>query len=269
VGQALFYNGRYFPDLVAEESEHFIRRHRDQPFFLYVAMNTPHYPYQGEEHWLTQYEEAGMPYPRNLYAAFVSSQDERIGRITAYLEELGLRENTIIVFQSDHGHSVEERAHFGGGNAGPYRGAKFSLLEGGIRVPAIISYPGRLVEGEVRDQMVHAMDWLPTLAELCGVEVIDKDLDGRSMAGVLAARDAPGIHETLYWQVRDQWAVRRGSWKLIANLVSPVRGDPVPAADRQWFLVNLDEDPGERRNLKDEHPDLLEELKTARPPWAQ
>ncbi|HBU60760.1 MAG TPA: sulfatase, partial [Verrucomicrobiales bacterium] len=82
-----------------------------------------------------------LPYPRNLYAAFLSTQDETIGNLLATLDRLKLREDTIIVFQSDHGHSHEERAHFGGGSSGPYRGAKFSMFEGGLRVPAIISWP--------------------------------------------------------------------------------------------------------------------------------
>jgi len=149
-GERVYYDGRYFPDLVVEETEMFINRNRDKPFFIYVAMNTPHYPYQGEEHWIKHYQEAGVEHPRDLYAAFVSSQDERVGRITGILEELGLRDDTIVIFQSDHGHSVEERAHFGGGSAGVNRGAKFSLLEGGIRVPSIISYPKGVAEGEVR-----------------------------------------------------------------------------------------------------------------------
>src|SRR5690606_5880068 len=106
--------------------------------------------------------------PRREYAAFVSTMDERIGRVLARLDELGLRENTIVVFQSAHGHSTEERAFFGGGSAGPFRGAKFSLFEGGIRVPAIISWPGHLPAGQVRDQIATACDWLPTLADLVG-----------------------------------------------------------------------------------------------------
>ena len=104
---------------------------------------------------------AKLPYPRNLYAAFLSTQDETIGNLLATLDRLKLRKDTIIVFQSDHGHSHEERAHFGGGSSGPYRGAKFSMFEGGLRVPAIISWPGKLPEGAVRDQVSHSCDWLP------------------------------------------------------------------------------------------------------------
>jgi len=111
--------GRYFPDLMVEKAKAFIDRHRTQPFFMYFAMNMPHYPYQGEVKWLEHYRN--LPYPRNLYAAFVSTLDERVQQLLKYLEESGLRERTIIVYQSDNGHSVEERAHFGGGSSGPYR----------------------------------------------------------------------------------------------------------------------------------------------------
>lgn len=176
-GKEVHYPGRFFGDLMVEEAARFITENRRHPFFLYFALNMPHYPYQGDLKWLKRYEH--LPHPRNLYAAFLSTCDERIGLLLKKLDDLGLRQRTIVAFQSDNGHSTEERAHFGGGSAGPYRGAKFSLFEGGIRLPAIISWPGQLPEGEVRDQVVHACDWLPTLAELCGVKPLQTDLDGK------------------------------------------------------------------------------------------
>ena len=269
-GERAVHDGSYFPDLVIDEAEAFIDGNGGKPFFIYLAMNTPHYPYQDEEKWVQHYRDAGIPYPRDLYNAFVSSQDERIGRLVTYLEARGLRENTILIFQSDHGHSVEARAHFGGGSAGPFRGSKQSLFEGGLRVPSIISYPGRLPENEVRNQMVHAMDWLPTLAGLCGIEPVDEQIDGRSMVGILKSEDAREIHESLFWTFRrNQWAVRQGPWKLIRNPSNPVRGDALPAEDREWFLSRLDHDPGERDNLAEDHPEVVERLKAARPEWAR
>ncbi len=138
-GTEVFHDGDYFPDLMAREAKQFMERHRDQPFFIYYALNTPHYPYQGDAKWLEHFKD--LPHPRRLYAAFLAAQDERIGKLLETVDSLGLRNQTIIVFQSDNGHSTEERAHFGGGSAGPYRGAKFSLFEGGIRLPAMISWP--------------------------------------------------------------------------------------------------------------------------------
>lgn len=269
-GQEVFLNGRFFPDLMVEEASGFLEAHRDAPFFLYFAMNTPHYPYQGDPEWLEKYRKDGVPYPRDLYAAFVSTLDARIGRLLDKVAELGLTQDTIVVFQSDNGHSVEERAHFGGGNAGPYRGAKFSFFEGGIRVPAIISWPGRLPEGAVRGQTGHGCDWLPTLAELCGVDPPGVPLDGRSLVPVLQDPAAPTPHDALHWQTgtgaKAQWAVRRGDWKLIGNPVDIVNPKSLTKNDA-LFLANLADDPSESRNLAADHPETVRELLALHEAW--
>ncbi|MCB1206864.1 MAG: sulfatase-like hydrolase/transferase [Verrucomicrobiae bacterium] len=262
-GEEVFHDGEFFPDLMVKEASGFIEANRAKPFFIYYAMNTPHYPYQGDAKWLERFKD--LPYPRNLYAAFVAAQDERLGRLFAKLDELGLRENTIIVFQSDNGHSTEERAHFGGGNAGPFRGAKFSLLEGGIHLPAILSWPGKLPKGEVRHQRAHACDWLPTLAELSGVPLPERPLDGLSLAKVLSDSAAPSPHEgkALHWQVGDgpkaDWAVTEGDWKLIGRSRDTTVGTKI--APLENHLVNLAEDPGEAVNRAAEHPEVLERLR--------
>ncbi|HPF41430.1 MAG TPA: sulfatase-like hydrolase/transferase [Phycisphaerae bacterium] len=260
-GRRVRRSGAYFPDLMVEKAEAFMKRHRDRPFFLYYACNQPHYPYQGDERWLKRY--AGAAYPRNIYAASLSSLDDRIGRLLDIVEELRLRENTIVIFQSDQGHSVEERAHRGGGDNGPYRGCKFSLFEGGIRVPAMISWPGHLPANTVRDQMAHSCDWLPTIAELCGVTPpAGRSFRGSSLAPVIRDAAAPSPHATLVWRMGDQRAVRRGPWKLIRNVRNPAGDGPALSdADRKWFLANVAEDPGETRNLAAAEPKLLSELK--------
>ena len=194
-GREVQYPGRFFGDLMVEEAGRFMEQNRGRPFFLYFAPNMPHYPYQGDPKWLTRYGH--LPHPRNLYAAFVSTLDERIGRLLDKVEQLGLTGQTIVIFQSDNGHSTEERAHGGGGSAGPYRGAKFSLFEGGIRLPGMISWPGHLPEGEVRGQLAHACDWMPTIAELCRVKLLNEDIDGKSLVAAIrsvsadAARRSP------------------------------------------------------------------------------
>lgn len=267
-GEEIFADGRYFPDLMVEEAARFIEKHRSRPFFLYFAMNMPHYPYQGEERWLKHYQH--LPYPRNLYAAFVSTMDERIGRLLAVVERSGLSDQTIIIFQSDHGHSMEERAHGGGGSAGPLRGAKFSLFEGGIRVPAIISWPGHLPANEVRQQVVHSCDWMPTIAELCGVPLVKREIDGRSIVGVIRSADAASPHQVLYWQLgqgpQAQWAVREGDWKLIGNAVDSSHKAPITEEDR-LFLANLQQDQREMKNLAREYPRVVERLKHLHEDW--
>lgn len=266
-GKEVFESGRYFPDLMLEEATEFITAHRDKPFFLYYAVNTPHYPYQPDHAWLKRYQDAGVPYPRDLYGAFVSSQDERLGRLIDLLDKQGLRDNTIIIYQSDQGHSTEERAHFGGGNAGPYRGAKFSLFEGGIRVPSIISWPGVLPENVMRNQMVHACDWMPTLAALSGVPLQEEDIDGKNIKAVLQSSEAASPHEILYWQIGNQWAVRQGPWKLIIN--PRITGQTLPEADRKVFLANLEKDPSEQTNYAADYPDITERLRKLKPEFAE
>ncbi|MHB0958589.1 MAG: sulfatase-like hydrolase/transferase [Pirellulaceae bacterium] len=259
------YAGQYFPDLMLQETAEFIERHRDRPFFIYYALNTPHYPYQGDAKWLEHFQH--LAYPRNLYAAFLAAQDERLGQLFSKVEELGLRERTIIVFQSDNGHSTEERAHFGGGSAGPYRGAKFSLFEGGLRLPAIISWPDKLPQNETRSQLAHACDLLPTLAELTGVAPPDVNLDGRSLVGVLHDPTATSPHEdhVLHWQVgvgsTADWAVREGKWKLLGQTRDTSQLAPLPQPVT-LFLVNLEADPGETTNLAAQHPEIVSRLRT-------
>jgi arylsulfatase A len=171
------------------------------------------------------------------------------------------------VFQSDNGHSTEERAHFAGGNAGPYRGAKFSLFEGGIRVPAIISWPGRVPQNAVRGQVAHGCDWLPTLAEMCDVKLpADADLDGRSLTKVIGSADAPTPHEVLHWHLPNQWAVREGPWKLIGNAndtTTPEAGKvKIPS-----FLSNLESDPSEKVDQSSANPEIVQRLRKPHDEW--
>ena len=263
-GEETFEDGKFFPDLMVREACNFIKTNRADPFFIYFAMNTPHYPYQGDSHWLETY--AKIPHPRRLYNAFVSTLDARIGDLLRYLDELGLREDTIVVFQSDHGHSTEERAHFGGGSSGPYRGAKASLFEGGIRVPAIISWPGTLAQGKLVTEIAHSCDWLPTVAELAEIKLVKNDIDGKSLAPLLLGKVARGPHGILHWQLgtggRAQWAVRDGDWKLIGNVRDTSNPKPVGAAvAARLFLSNTGRDPGELKNYASEHPEIVTRLK--------
>ena len=266
-GREVYRYGQFFPDLMVEEASRFIEEHRDEPFLLYFAMNTPHYPIQYDEKWLDEYED--LPYPRNLYAAFLSTMDERVGAVVDKVEELGLREETLIIFQSDHGHSVETRGHNGGGNNGPYRGAKFSLFEGGIRVPAIVSMPGVVPEGEVRSQLAHGTDWLPTIAEVTGVDLPNRTLDGKSLWRVILS-DAVSPHDVVHWQVgrgdHPQWAVREGPWKLIGNPRDPTETGPV---DENLFLANLEKDRTEMTNFADAFPEVVRRLRQKHDQWVE
>lgn len=266
-GKEIWEDGEFFPDLMVRECKAFIDQPRSKPFLLYWAFNAPHYPYQGTDRWRKHYQEKDTESPRDKYAAFVSTMDEYIGKVLDHLREKGLAENTIVVFQSDHGHSTEVRAYGGGGNSGPYRGAKFSLFEGGIRVPAMISWPKKIPTNQVRSQMGTGCDWFPTVSELCGVSTSPENLDGKSLVPVVL-EDEASPHDVYQWQFgrgkNPQWAVRKGSWKLIGNPLDTSE----PQQERRnggklkdgLFLVNVEVDPSESKNVAAQHPELVNEL---------
>ena len=210
-------------------------------------MNNPHYPYQGSPEWLEYYKE--LPYPRNLYAAFLSTADERIGSLLKKVDELGLREDTIIIFQSDHGYSTEERAHGGGGSSGLYRGHKFTLYEGGLRIPAMISWPGHIPANEVRGQLSTGCDWYPTILDLCGLPAADHKIDGKTLLPIIKSEEAATDHSSFNWKSCGAWAVREGAWKLV-----------VTGNNEKTELYNIPADPGEADNQAEKHPEIVERL---------
>ena len=262
-GKEIWEDGQFFPDRMAEECIQFIDSHQESPFFVYWAINVPHYPMQGTQKWREHYKD--LKAPRRMYAEFVSTMDETVGRVLDHLKEEGLDKNTLVIFQSDHGHSTEERAFFGGGNAGPYRGAKACLFEGGLRVPSIVSLPGVIPTGETRDQLAVGCDWFPTIAEICGVKLPSHKIDGTSIRDMIV--DAgPSPHDGFYWQLGNgngaQWVVRQGDWKLLGNPRDRSATKPVPLG--KLFLANLKTDVSESKNLAQEHPDVVKRLQAER-----
>jgi len=180
------------------------------------------------------------------------------------VEKLGLRENTIILFQSDHGHSIETRTFGGGGSSGPYRGAKGSLFEGGIRVPSIVSWPGKIPQGEARSQMATGCDWFPTLAEFSGAKLPkDRKLDGKSLVEIISNDKAASPHKSFYWQLGNQSVVREGNWKLLLNPRDHNRPEGREPSGKV-FLADLAEDPGESKNLAKKNPEVVNRLSDLR-----
>ncbi|MCA9042869.1 MAG: sulfatase-like hydrolase/transferase [Planctomycetaceae bacterium] len=261
-GKEIWMDGQFFPDLMVKECKQFLTQNKAEPFFLYWAINVPHYPMQGTEKWRQHYKD--MPAPRRMYAEFVSTADERIGQVLAHLTELGLREKTIVVVQSDHGHSTEERAFFGGGNAGPYRGAKGCLFEGGLRVPSFVSWPGKVPQGEVREQLAVGCDWFPTLLDFCELPAPKHTIEGRSLRSVII-ENGESPHESWFWQLgtgnNAQYAVRQGNWKLLVNPRDNSQKQALTADDKS-YLVNLQDDIGEMKNLQSEAPEQLKVMQT-------
>jgi len=262
-GEEVWHDGEYFLDLMVEEIDQFMEKNKQEPFFLYWAINMPHYPYQGTEKWREHYRD--LPSPRNKYAAFVSTIDEYIGLVLDKLKAEGLRDNTIIIFQSDHGHSMETRAFGGGGDNGPYRGAKFGLFEGGIRIPAIISWKGEIPQGKVRDQMGVNVDWLPTISDLCDFPLQEEDIAGKSLRDVIYD-DSASPHHIFHWKLGNQWAVRMGNWKLLHNPNDPTKEDWSFKNDTT-ILINLNKDKGETNNLTNEYPDKVKKMKSLHIEW--
>ncbi|MBW8017585.1 MAG: sulfatase-like hydrolase/transferase [Planctomycetes bacterium] len=269
----VFARGKYFPDIVTDRAMQFIDKNKGNPFFMYVAFNVPHYPEQADKKFDDRYKDMKMP--RRSYAKMVSTTDDRMGRIVDHLEKQGLRDDTIIIFMSDNGHSTEVNAirrenhksgmavgtkygaNGGGGNTGKWIGHKGTFLEGGIRVPAVISYPAKLPKGVVRDQAITAMDWMPTILELCDVELPRVKLDGRSILPVIKSDSARSPHKVLHWQWANSWAVRQGDWKLIG------------AGDKGKSLGNLNDRQPEKKNYIKEKPDIAKRLQTLYDEWTK
>ena len=286
--EEIFERNRYFPSLMTEKAIQFIDKNKAKPFFLYAAFNLPHYPEQPDSLFI-QYNE-GLKEPRKSYANVISTVDDKIGQIIDKLEELEIRNNTIIFFMSDNGHSTEETtikidnhlsglpngtnycANGGGGYTGKWRGAKAGFLEGGIRVPAIISYPGHFPENETRDQIITCMDFLPTICEITGSKMPDHVLDGYSLLPIIASENAPSNHQVLYFQWRDQWAIREGKWKLIVNGRDTTGkfSSHIEKEERMEtpYLANLEADHPEEQNFAAEYPEIVERLTKLYTNWA-
>lgn len=269
--EEVFREGEYFPDLITNRALQFIEQKKEGPFLLYVGFNIPHYPEQALEEHAELYKD--IPMPRRSYAAITTTTDYYIGKILDKLEELSLEENTIVIFQSDNGHSAEDNAgisveehasgypkghyylaHGGGGNTGKWIGAKGTFLEGGVRVPSIVSWPAKLPKGIVRDQVVTIMDWYPSLMEWCGVKLPELSLDGQSLQPIIDSKEAPTAHPIVYFQWQNRWAVREGDWKLLGT-------NPRDAGGKvKYSLHSLADEEPEKKDYASEKPEKVQRL---------
>jgi arylsulfatase A-like enzyme len=270
----IWEDGQYLTERIGQEAVSFIERHKDGPFFLYAAFNAPHYPMHAPGKYMERFRD--LPLERRIYAAMVSAVDDAIGLITAALNRLGIADNTCIVFAGDNGATTERRASLDGlapataGSNGPYRGFKFSLFDGGMHVPGIMTWPGVLPSGEVRDQVVMTMDLLPTLCRAAGVSIpAGKEPDGTDIMPV-AESGAPSPHRPIFWTQGPQLAVRRGQWKLVINgrtYDGTEDGNKHLTGEDAMFLSDLTQDPGEGTNLRRKHPEMVDELATLAHKW--
>ncbi len=214
---------------------------------------------------------------RRVYAAMLACVDDGIGQILEFLDRNKLRENTFIAFTSDNGATREPRSGLNrqpgkGGMNLPHRGAKFSLFDGGIRVPAIMSWPAKIPAEQVVREMVMSADVFPTFTAAAGGKLpADRTIDGRDILPVAANR-AKSPHNEIFWGALGQVAVRRGNWKFIKNLIeadgTPEGMKPLKG-DESLYLSDLGEDPGERKNLRHVMPQLVSELEQATARWLE
>jgi len=253
----------YSHDLISQEALKFVRTNKDRPFFLYVPFTIPHMALQVPEDSLAEYRgkwpdppykgDKGYfahPNPRACYAAMVTRMDKDVGRIMSLLKELALDDNTLVIFTSDNGPT------FNGGSdsaffesAKPLRGLKGSVYEGGIRVPYIARWPGRIKAAGTSNHISAFWDFLPTCCELTGKDP-PQDIDGISMLPTLFGQhQEQRKHEYLYWELRGQQAIRMGKWKAL-------RLKP----GRKIELYDLDSDIAESNDLADGHPEIVAEM---------
>lgn len=264
-------NGHYMTELITEKAVESIRGHakNQEPFFLYVGYNAPHYPMHAPEKYMARF--AHLPWDRQVMAAMIAAVDDGVGEILDELKRCGEYENTCIFFQSDNGPSRESRNWldgtpdpYYGGQTGGFKGHKYSLFEGGVRVPGIFSWPGVIPAGQVISEPCGAMDVFPTLLRWAGGDPGAYALDGSPLQEVLT-QGAKSPHEDIFWEMDGQTAVRHGKYKLVLNGVL-VEGEPVQAP---VFLSNLEEDPGETKNLAEELPELTKELTEKALAWRE
>lgn len=252
----------YSHDLIAQEGLDFVRRSHQQPFFLYWALTLPHANNEAGQHGMEVpdqgiYKDKDWPENKKNMAAMVSRMDRDVGRLLDLLKELGVDDNTLVLFTSDNG------PHQEGGNDptwfdsnGPLRGIKRDLYEGGIRVPMLGRWPERIKPGTETDHISAFWDFLPTAMDVAGAETPD-GLDGVSYLPAMTGNsEAQGHHPYLYWEFTEKGGrqgIRQGNWKGIRLEVAANPDGPLE-------LYNLAEDLGEEHNIADAHPDVAARL---------
>lgn len=292
-------DGTYLTHLITEESVRFIREHQSKPFFLHVTYNAPHFPFQCPEKYIEPFRDRFHPTLATLYG-MIACMDEGIGKILDVLDETELAQNTIVIFASDNGPQL-----FGDTNRYNcyLHGEKGEAFEGGIRVPAVIRWPGHILPDSRCHSFFHGVDWFPTLLTACGLPVPETlRLDGQNRLDQILSASNTVQTEPYCWQwnrftpvSRCNAAVRLGSWKLVwppikaAMDVPPEvvsmdeaikKADVLPdvpypfddsyrqiPAPHKPFLYNLEDDPFEKHDLSDQYPERVQQLTDAFDRW--
>lgn len=266
----------YLADFLTDKAVDFIERHKDEPFFLYVPHYGVHSPLQAKPELIEKFEgkTASGGHQNPVYAAMIASVDESVGRIIEKLDELSLSDDTIVIFTSDNGgvggYSVEGIGRNDTTSNLPLRGGKATYFEGGIRVPYVFKWPGKIASGRVSDEPIISIDLYPSLLELTGTSAPqDYPLDGRSYLPLLLSDQAQLAHRDLYWHfpgylggsdltwgAKPQGIIRSGNHKLVEHFDTG-----------QVELYDLAADLGETTNIASSHPEVVEELQARLAAW--
>ncbi len=262
---------QFGPQVIADEMLKFVRAHKDEPFFVYYPTVLPHLALQAPEAAVAEYRGKWPetpyegrsyqknPTPRATYAAMITFMDKQVGRLMDLLEELELADNTIVFFTSDNGTTLlkaqVDYEFFE--SVGPLRGLKGDVYEGGIRVPLVVRWPGKIKAGSESDLISAHYDALATLCDVAGVATPD-DTDGISyLPTLLGKSDQQKIHEFLFWDFAGyggQLAVRMGKWKGVRRQLKRKPDAPLE-------LYDLESDIGERHNVADKHPEIVAKMR--------
>ena len=238
----------------------FIQRHKDQPFFFYLAYRAPHVPLDATKKYLDRFP-GEMPECRRQCLAMMSAVDDGVGHVLATLRQYNLEENTLIFFMGDNGAPLKiskpdkpDGPGWDGSLNAPMNGEKGMLSEGGIREPWIAYWKGHIPAGQVYDQPVISLDVAATAIALAGLPQ-DPVLDGVNLMPFLSGENKSAPHDVLYWRWVAQSAIREGKWKLIVG-------------GRRSYLFDLESDAAEKHNLLVEHPEIAAGLRTKLESWA-
>jgi arylsulfatase A-like enzyme len=255
----------YATDLISQETISYLNnRDEKKPFFLFLAYNAPHFG-KGWDDGNDKSINLLQPHPRDLervkhitdparrkYAAMVVALDEGIGKVLDYLDQAGIADNTFVIFMSDHGGDP----NFGGNN-GSLRAGKATLFEGGIKIPCIVRWPGKIMPNVENNTVAWALDWFPTLASIAGANTKDILLDGRNISETLKGGTRTTEKE-MYWELGSHAELERGHWMAYRRNQWKYVNTP---KDGEW-LFNLDVDPTESINLKSREPKTFDLMKS-------
>jgi arylsulfatase A-like enzyme len=269
-GTAPVTESEYLTDAFGREAVAFVDQNKDKPFFLYLAFNAVHTPMHATDDRLKRFEHI-KDNTRRTYAAMTLAMDEAIGKLLDKLRSEKLEEDTLIVFFSDNGGPTMVGTTINGSVNTPLRGSKRTTLEGGIRVPFVFRWKGKLPAGKVYDSPIIQLDVQPTYLAAAGVAIQSEwKFDGVNLMPFLTGAQATAPHDALFWRLGPQMAVRQGDWKLVRYDVhvdeakTTKKGSP-PVTDAR--LYNLKDDVGESTDLMAQNPQKAKKLQSTWDKW--